>query len=147
MWRVLQQDDPDLRQRIYSQDYRSIGPTYYGGEKRCLHMKLLTLLLHQYNVTNDQSRRQSQFRRRRDYPAERNLLSFSGVLAEDRMSHERTVFQFNLRGTDALGGARVLGVHVCSDGIMRSKVGPLPSIPRYWQYQRPIVSLWRVCLD
>jgi len=86
MWRVLQQDDPDLRQRIYSQDYSSIGPTDYGGEKRCLHMKLLNLLLHQYNVTNDQSRRQSQFRRRRDYPAERNLLSFSGALAEDRMS-------------------------------------------------------------
>jgi len=87
MWPVLQQHDPDLRERIYSQDYSSIGPTDYSGEKRCPHMKLLTFLLHQYNVTNDQSRRGS--RNSGDvviHPAERNLLSFSGAAAEDRMS-------------------------------------------------------------
>ena len=83
MWAVLPQHDPDLRERIYSQDYSSTGPTAY----RRPHMKLLTFLLHQYNVTNDQSLRGS--RNSGDvviHPAETNLLRFSGAPSEDRMS-------------------------------------------------------------
>src|SRR5579864_2394624 len=49
------------------------------------------------------------------------------VIAENRRGsneHERIVLQFNLQGADADGGARVLSVHQCGEGIAWSRAGP-----------------------